>query len=612
MRQIHYFLTGLIIFVLVSGNVLAFQDDEIKLDMGDSLPETQYVSMDFDSAPLKDVLKILSEQSGINFVASNDVEEKKVTVYFDNVPVKDAFEGIITANNLKYEKKDSGMFVIYTSSPTLGVNETAAIPLETRVFQLKYSRLSSSPMDVGGNSVVDELKTVSTVNSTDESTGSSTTGSTTSGTSTGSNSSGSSGSSSSTSNNNTSAGNSQKRLTNERGIDVLVASILSPNGKVAVDLHSNSLIITDTPTRLAEIEEVLSKIDVPTAQVMIEVQMMEIKKGLIEDHGVEWGGTDGQIASFTGGKISTSFPMLEGRGRIKYPITIDPISDSNNIGVTDNNGKKSLQYSVLDATSLAAVLHLITTDSHTKILAKPRVLTLNNEAANIKLVTKTVVGETTTTTSAQSLATSTANQPIIENTGITLLFTPQINQDETISLFLQPSITTVSASALFPTSFLEPTTRTVRTTVRLKNHQTLLLGGLIDNSESVTNQKVPVLGDLPVIGSVFNYKHTSGNDREFIIFITPHIVRKYDSLATPSATAVDGQDMAMRRVLDSFAESQMKKEVYSVQQSQILSRSGNEKEIKRLREGAKDVSGPVSDHEMSRMLDAMTERRTKI
>lgn len=547
------------------------------------------ISMEFDNAPLKDVLKILSEQSGLNFVASQDVESRKVTVFLENVPIDDALDGIMSANNLRYEKK-RGVFVVFPSLESADSASGAALGASaggtiTKVFRLRYSRLSISPMDVGGKSVIDDLPSPEIINAVSA----------------------------------TSADEEEKKkeedektnLMAERGIDKLVSSLLTEFGRVAIDVNTNSLIVTDTPQKLQEIEKVLQKIDVPASQVMLEVQMMEVRKGLLEDHGVDWGGTNGRLLSFTGPRQSTGFPFKEFpfKGNIG-PHYIDPISDTSSIPDIDDDGnilpvvggRSTLEFGVLSAQELSAVLRLITSQSDTKILARPRVLALNNEAANFKLVTKTVVGQKSTLVSSQAISTFTTGEAVTADTGIQLKITPQINEDQTIGLFLQPSITTVQASNFFPEDFLEPTTRTVRTIARVKDHQTLVLAGIVDNDVSVSNRKIPVLGDLPFLGNAFKYKSVREQNREFLIFVTPHIVRHYDSLAADSATA-HGRDIAVKRMLDSFQENELNIQMDPLESYARAAFPIEKDEKKLIEETARKTLTPAIESEMNASLD---------
>ncbi len=485
---------------------------------------SRQISMDFESADLKDVLKIFSQQSGLNFVASQDIENKKVTVYLDRVPVQEALEVIIKANGLRYDQKpDTHVFAVYPQ--TEGDIEEK---LRTRVFHLRYMRFSISPMYVGGQSVVDDLKNVQQFGGSSSSSGSS---------------SQSSGSQSSSQQG--AASGSSGGATAQKGADKLVASLLSKNGKVSVDTSTNSLIVRDTPEKLDEIEKVLATLDVPSAQVMIEVHLMEVSKNVADDLGVDWGGTNGALATFAGGKRTTAFPFGETLFKASKGVKASAVTSAS-----------TLTLGTLSAENFTATLRFLTTHTDTKILARPRVLTLNNEAAQIKLVTNAAIANTTTIAASQGQSTTTSNQADRTEVGISLKMTPQINDDQSIALYLEPAVTTVAAAAL-SSSFLDPTTRSIRTTVRVKNHETLVIGGLIDSNKSLARKKIPFLGDLPLAGKAFSYDNGDYQDRELLIFITPHIVEGYDSLTEESATT-DGKELAVKRMLDSFKEDRVR------------------------------------------------------
>ena len=509
------------------------------------------VTLDADGIFLKDVLRVLSEQSKTSFVASEDVETKRVNLSFDRVPLEDALQSIAIANNLRYERRSGNVIVFYAPKSSSGIpglpgsisggNDTgeAAPAVETRIYHLKYGRLSISPIDVGGAGTIQDLASLQKA-SFDSGSGASGSGS---GGTSGSSSSGSTPGAAPTTG--ASGSTTPANLVAERGIDRVVASLLTPAGKVTDDIQSNSLIITDIPSKLDEIEKVLAQIDRPSPQVVLEVYLMEVKKDILVNHGVEWGGTDGALGSFAGGSRTTGFPFTE------------QIFNGVQSKATDQ-GTSALTLGTLSANDFQATLHFLTQDINTKILARPRVLTMSNEAANIKLVTNAAIANQTSLTSAQGQATSTANTAERSEVGITLKMTPQVNDDQTVGLFLEPSITTVAASSFFPTVFLDPTTRVVRTVARVKNHQTLVIGGLMDKSGGQNIKKLPFLGDIPGAGAAFRYNNQSDTDRELIIFITPHIVQNYDSFNDEALQPQKQRDVAMQEVLNQFEESEMR------------------------------------------------------
>ena len=520
-------------------------------------PDT--ISMSFDGALLKDVLLFFSQQSGFNFVSSQEIENKKVTVYFEDVSPKDALSAIMSANGLTYSKKPgSDIYVVYTLPKSNDAFESV-----TKVIHLKYMRLASSPIDVGGATTIGDLKTSAST----------------------------SGSSSSSSASSGGSGVSNP----DKGADRLVARLLSPQGKVAVDINTNSLIVTDTADRVAQIEKVLEELDVPASQVVLEVYVMEINKELLSDVGVEWGGAnDGSLLDFTAGTRTTGFPFTESIFKRQQGVK-----------ATTTAASSAMTLGTLSAANFAATLHYLETDADTKILARPRVMTQNNEAATIKLVTNQTTFQSTTATpigtgGAQASVTNERTE-----VGIILHMTPQINGDDSVALFLEPAVTTVAPSAEFTTNpVLDPTTRLVRTMARVKNDKTLVIGGLLNGNESITKRKLPLLGDLPFVGSAFRYEHTTRKDRELIIFVTPHILHGSTSLGEHSATS-KGRDESLRKALNDFREKEMNEAFKNFVNFQKDEEPFFIKEQELVRASEERSKNPVVQKQMTQALDAM-------
>lgn len=449
----------------------------------------QRITIDVDGVPLKEVLKSITEQSGMSYVASEEAQNKPVSLSFDNVPVEEAIQAIAAGNGLASEKRPGSNVTVFTALNGASASQAAATltPTETFIYQVKYARLSISPIDVGGASTISDLSGLQ-----DASFGGASAGSASSSPS-------------------VSFGGSN--VVAARGIDRVIAGMLTPNGKVVADAQSNILIITDVKERIDAIKNVLVAIDKPVPQVLIEVYLLEVKKSVLKDHGIEWGGEAGAFGQIAGGSRTMAFPfeerLFDGAGGVK-PTTIASAS--------------TLTLGTFNANNFKAVLHFLTQDLDTKILARPRILTMSNDAANIKLITNAAIANTTTLSTAEGQATSTSNSAERAQVGITLKMTPQVNDDNTVGLFLEPSVTTVSASQFFPTTFLDPTTRVVRTVARVPNHQTLVIGGLIDSTDDRAGKKIPGLGDVPVVKHAFRYDNNDKQERELLIFITPHII----------------------------------------------------------------------------------------
>ncbi|MBU3911934.1 MAG: hypothetical protein KKD90_05045 [Candidatus Omnitrophica bacterium] len=400
------------------------------------------ISMDFQDANLKDLLKIFSQQAGLNFVASQNVQDRKVTLYFENVSVEDALNHIMSANRLVYEQQPgSNIFIVKESG-------MAEIETLTKIYELKYAQLAPLP-------------------STDE-----------------------------------------DKAEQEPEILTILKDIVSKDGNIVADKRSNSLIIKDVPSQFAIIEEVLARLDVKTLQVMIEAEILETTTTLADKLGVDWSGT---WTVLTGPVLDTNWPVTG-------PLLDHSVSYINTSGSMNLSG-------------MTATLKAILSSTDTKILARPKILTMNNETARIELSAETAVASVTTTASSGGVATATSGSAERIDTGITLDVTPQINKDGYITMRIEPTVIVPVLSKFFAGSgtdakFVDPQTKSAKTTVMVKDGETIIIGGLISKDDSSVFEKVPFLGDLPFLGAAFRYKASDKEDKELIIFITPHIVKE--------------------------------------------------------------------------------------
>src|SRR3989338_2360152 len=436
-----------IAFTFFMSGPFSFSAEDYPASMRAEPASSGLISMDFQDANLKTVLKIFSQQSGLNFVASQNVQDRTVTIYFDNVTVEDALTHIMNANNLTYEQKPgSNIFIVKESG-------RPAVETITKIYELKYAQLSSPPSE----------------------------------------------------------GNEAGRDTElEAQILSVLRGIMSTNGKIVADKRSNSLIITDVPSQFVIIEEVISRLDVRTPQVIIEAEILETTTTVADRLGLDWTGTFGV---YSGPVHNTIWPLRGEFGRDN--------SSGENISATGS----------VDLSGMGVTLKAILGSSDTKILARPKVMTLNNETAIIELTAKTAVASITSSSGiGGAQATTTSAERL--NTGITLEVTPQINKDGYITMHIEPTVIIPVLSKFFTTStatqqkFVDPQTRRTNTTVMVKDGETIIIGGLISKEDTHSFEKIPFLGDLPLLGSAFRYKATDKDDKELLIFITPHIVKE--------------------------------------------------------------------------------------
>jgi type IV pilus assembly protein PilQ len=444
------------------------------------------ISMDVNSVSLKDVLKMFSQQSGLNFIAGEDVQEKEVTLFIQDVSIEDALTTIIIAADLAYYQLEKSDIFIVTGK------QSETIETITRIFRLQYARVTGFGFSVGD----------------DDGNSSGSTGSSTSG------------SSSSASFPDVELEQSDDSI--DRGFDKVIQELLSDHGTLVADQRTNSLIVTDTPQRVEIIAEAIARLDTKTPQVMISAEILDTTSQVVDDIGFEWGsGAEGQFFGFVAPDKSTYFPFTLGKGG-------DLISSL-------DSRSKTLGTFALGSTSTTALdvtLDLLTQHTDTEILARPRILTLANETAIIKLTTDTAIASVTTIASAGSnISTEAQNQAERVETGISLRVTPMVNDLGYITMQVEPSVVNAKTSSFFTsTTFVDPSTRGSKTTVRVRDGQTIVIGGLISKDNTEVIRKVPMLGDLPLIGPLFTRADRNDTDRELIIFVTPNIVHDAEEL----------------------------------------------------------------------------------
>ena len=423
------------------------------------------ISIDFQDVSIKDVLKMLSMQSGMNFIASEAVADRKLTLYLDKVPLSQAMDKIFSANNLSYEMDPkANIFVV----KDWGKMEIETI---TKVFYLKHATVSSS-----------SLKSEASSNKISEDSGS--------------------GSSS-----------GKWKSEEESGITYSVKKLLSGNGSLVEDFRTNSLIVTDTPARMKVIAQVITSLDIEIPQIMLEVEMLDVSKNSIDKLGAKFSQSPFTAFLF-GASASTGFPFGS------WSKVFDAAKGTLNInpGSVDDDG-------TVNGNPYQVQVDFLKTQADTKVLARPRIMTLNNETAEIKITTQEAIGEITDT-EGQGTASSTTTSAERTETGVSLRVTPQINSDNgEITMYIYPSVKDATTST-FNSSYKDPEERSTKSIVRIKDGETVVIGGLIrhDRSEAIT--KLPVLGDIPLFGLLFRHKNKDKDrERELLVFITPRIVK---------------------------------------------------------------------------------------
>ncbi len=301
------------------------------------------------------------------------------------------------------------------------------------------------------------------------------------------------------------------------------APALSTDLKITADAETNALIITAPREEYLVLEDVIEKLDIPRRMVYLEALIMEVSVDKEFKVGVEWGGA-GTFADETG-TLASGFSGTEPPYSLLDAVT-DPATAMPG-GFTLGVLKKGIEIGGMYFPNIGAVLNAFQNDSDINILATPQILTTDNKEATI------IVGENVPfITSLNSSATgSTQDYTNYEykDVGTTLRITPQINQADLVRLDIGVEVTKLKSAAdvLTPTTFK----RTADTTVVVHNEETVVIGGIIGQDTSSGERKVPLLGDIPLLGWLFKTHATNLKKTNMFIFITPHIVESSPELA---------------------------------------------------------------------------------
>ncbi len=289
------------------------------------------------------------------------------------------------------------------------------------------------------------------------------------------------------------------------------------NAKVEVNIQAdeslNALVITAPPALLNTMKGVIAKLDVRRAQVLVEALIVEIGTDLGDSLGIEWrSNSDNDLV---GG--FSSFPSGV------TPFSVNTSTTANDGTVTPGTGFElgsGLSLGYFRGGELRAIVNALATNTDTNILSTPTIMTLDNEEAEI------LVGENVPfITGSQSRDGQSDPFQTIErqDIGISLKVTPRINNDDSVTLTIEQKVETVAAKG--EASDITTQKREIQTRVLVGNDDTLVLGGLIRDEVSESESKVPLLGDIPLVGRLFKSNSSTTVKRNLMVFIHPKIIR---------------------------------------------------------------------------------------
>ncbi len=309
-----------------------------------------------------------------------------------------------------------------------------------------------------------------------------------------------------------------KQANAKRGIK---APPISTDSKIMADPETNSLIITAPREEYLVLEDVIKKLDIPRRMVYMEALIMEVSVNSDFAVGVKWGGGGsfddgtGVVGGSFGGKEGGGFGVLDGLSKVPPEF-----ASGFNFGVL----KQGIKIGNVVFPNIGAVLNAYKDDSDINIIATPQILTTDNKKALIN------VGENIPYLTSKNTTNAVQDYSNYEykDVGTKLVITPQINQADLVRLEIAVEVTKVkSANEDRPTTFK----RNAETTVVVHNEETVVIGGIIGQDTSSSEYKVPLLGDIPILGWLFKTHGDSLKKTNLFIFITPHIVENQAEIA---------------------------------------------------------------------------------
>jgi len=288
---------------------------------------------------------------------------------------------------------------------------------------------------------------------------------------------------------------------------------------ITPDKATNSLVVTAIPEDYQALVEVIKRLDIPRRQVYVEAAVVEISLEKTKDLGVEFRSTSDfttQSPVVFGGE---SFGLINDLARNPFALSGLAIGLVN--GTITFGGQQFL--------NIGALVQAIQRQNDVNVLSTPHLLTTDNQEAEI-VVASNIPFVTSTSQTTVSTLTSIERKDV----GITLRFTPQVSEGDKVTLKIYEEISAIqpTVTAGLNPQQVGPTTskRTAKTTVVVDSRQTIIIGGLFRDDSNSNEQKIPCLGDIPLLGKLFGRTTTDKTKTNLVIFLTPHIVRTAEDL----------------------------------------------------------------------------------
>ena len=304
-------------------------------------------------------------------------------------------------------------------------------------------------------------------------------------------------------------------------------SSLKKSTTISFHNDTNALVISAQPDIMKSLEGVIAQLDIRRAQVLVESLIVEISDNLAQELGVQFLFTgDGENAPVVNQRFGTPSPDLVATVGSEVIEDSSISSTMRTRAGTSLLGMEGLSAGVAryrsDGNSFATILSMIGKDADSNVLSTPSIMTMDNEQSSI------VVGQEIPITTGETLS-STNNNPFRsiqrQEVGIKLQVRPQINEGNAVKMHINQEVSSIFGPLGDMSTDLITNKRQIETTVLVEDGDTIVLGGLIDDDVQESVKKVPLLGDIPLLGRIFQSSSTSRTKRNLMVFLKPTIVR---------------------------------------------------------------------------------------
>ncbi|EJG0482715.1 type IV pilus secretin PilQ [Vibrio alginolyticus] len=424
--------------------------------------EGKLISINFQDIPVRNVLQLIADYNQFNLVVSDSVEGN-LTLRLDGVPWQQVLDIILQVKGL--DKRVDGNVILVAPTDELDLREKQQ--LEKQKLTEEMGELSSEIIKV----------------------------------------------------NFAKASDIAEMINGEGNI-----SMLSERGSMTIDERTNSLLIRELPENIEVIREIIESLDIPVKQVQIEARIVTINEGNMDELGIRWGFTSINGSNTVGGSIENNLATIglyngegDDDGGDGDGVGIDDFLNVNLAATSPNATSLAFQVAKLGSDTLLDLeLSALQQESKAEIISSPRLITTNKKPAYIEQGTEIPYLE-----SSSSGATTVTFKKAV----LSLKVTPQITPDNRLVLDL--SVTQDRPGQVVKTGTGEAVaidTQRIGTQVLVNNGETVVLGGIFQHSITNSVDKVPLLGDLPLLGALFRRSYENVGKSELLIFVTPKVV----------------------------------------------------------------------------------------